>query len=169
MGRGKSVLVVDDDPAVRDIVATALEVDGYRVDCAANGREALDRADERAPHAVVFDVTMPVRGGWEFLARWQARPVEQRAPVLVVLGPGHLQHGPEHPGSGRRARRLDRRGVPRRRPAVSVQGPRRACAGHRLDCAGRDAVTPPAAPGGPAAEPARLRSAQVSATQRNPN
>ena len=88
MGRGKSVLVVDDDPAVRDIVATALEVDGYRVDCAANGREALDRADERAPHAGVFDVTTPVRDGWEFLARWQALPAEQRAPVLVVSALG---------------------------------------------------------------------------------
>ncbi len=88
MGRGKSVLVVDDDPTVRDVVATALEVDGYRVDCAANGREALDRADERAPHAVMLDVTMPVRDGWEFLARWQARPVEQRAPVLVVSALG---------------------------------------------------------------------------------
>ena len=88
MSRGRCVLVVDDDPAIRDIIGTALEDAGYRVERAANGREALDTADRCRPHAVVLDVMMPVLDGWEFLAHWSRRPIEQRAPVLVVSDVG---------------------------------------------------------------------------------
>ena len=97
MSRGRCVLVVDDDPAIRDIIGTALEDQGYRVERAANGREALDTADRCRPHAVVLDVMMPVLDGWEFLEHWHARPVQQRAPVLVVSALGtsnaSLRHG----------------------------------------------------------------------------
>ena len=88
MTPGKTVLVVDDDPAIRDFLGMALEDEGYRVERAANGRDALDTADRRPPHAVILDAMMPVMDGWEFLAQWQARPVEQRAPVLVVSALG---------------------------------------------------------------------------------
>ncbi len=88
MSQGKTVLVVDDDPAIRDIIETALEDEGYRVESAANGREALDKADQCHPHAVVLDVMMPVLDGWEFLAHWSRRPVEQQAPVMVVWAVG---------------------------------------------------------------------------------
>src|SRR5918997_3500772 len=88
MSRGTCVLVVDDDPAIRDIIGTVLEDEGYRVEHAANGQEALDKADLCRPHAVVLDVMMPVLDGWEFLAHWSRRPVEQRAPVLVVSAVG---------------------------------------------------------------------------------
>ena len=91
MSRGTCVLVVDDDPAIRDIIGTVLEDEGYRVEHAANGREALDTADRCRPHAVVLDVMMPVLDGWEFLAHWSKRPVEQRAPVLVVSAVGGSQ------------------------------------------------------------------------------
>ena len=91
MSRGQCVLVVDDDPAIRDIVGTALEGEGYRVERAANGREALDTADRCRPHAVVIDVMMPVLDGWEFLANWSRRPIEERAPVLVVSAVGGWQ------------------------------------------------------------------------------
>src|SRR3712207_8705296 len=40
------------------------------------------------PYTTLFRSTMPVTDGWKFLARWQARPVEQRAPVLVVSAMG---------------------------------------------------------------------------------
>ena len=84
MGQGRSVLVVDDDPDIRDVIATALEDDGYSVDTASNGAEALDKAEHHQPDAVVLDATMPVMDGWEFLEHWQERPVERRAPVIVV-------------------------------------------------------------------------------------
>ena len=88
MTRSKTVLVVDDDPAIRSLLAVALEGGGYRVDTASNGAEALEKPDLRRPHAVILDATMPVMDGWEFLAHWRARPVARRAPVLVVSALG---------------------------------------------------------------------------------
>jgi len=84
MSQDKTVLVVDDDAEIREIVATVLEADGYRVDTASNGAEALRKAHEHEPDAVILDVTMPVMGGWEFLAQWRTQPTEHRAPVLVI-------------------------------------------------------------------------------------
>ena len=84
MNQDKPVLVVDDDPDIREIIATLLQHDGYRVEIASNGAEALDKADEHQPRAVILDAMMPVMDGWDFLARWHTRPAEQRAPVLVV-------------------------------------------------------------------------------------
>jgi CheY-like chemotaxis protein len=78
------VLVVDDDALTRDVVATVLEDDGYRVDTASNGAEALRMADQYEPDAVILDMTMPVMDGWSFLATWRTRPPESRAPVLVL-------------------------------------------------------------------------------------
>jgi DNA-binding response OmpR family regulator len=84
MSQDKPVLVVDDDPEIREMIATVLEQDGYNVDTASNGAEALSKANEHQPGAIILDAMMPVMDGWEFLARWHDRPAEQRAPVLVV-------------------------------------------------------------------------------------
>jgi len=75
---------VDDDAEVREVVATVLEDDGYRVDTASNGAEALSKAGQHPPDAVILDARMPVMDGWAFLARWRARPAKHRPPVLVV-------------------------------------------------------------------------------------
>jgi DNA-binding response OmpR family regulator len=84
MSRDARVLVVDDDPDVREIVATVLGDDGYEVDTASNGAEALHKVGEHEPDAVILDAMMPVMDGYEFLKLWRTRPVEERAPVLVV-------------------------------------------------------------------------------------
>ena len=84
MSRDARVLVVDDDAEIREIVATVLEEDGYRVDTASNGAEALRVANESQPDAVILDARMPVMDGWAFLERWRARPAKHRAPVLVI-------------------------------------------------------------------------------------
>ena len=84
MSGSATVLVVDDDADVREIVTTLLEEDGYKVDTASNGAEALRVANRHQPDAIVLDVSMPVMDGWQFLDAWRARPPERRAPVLVV-------------------------------------------------------------------------------------
>jgi CheY-like chemotaxis protein len=84
MRQDARVLVVDDDPDIREIVATVLEGDGYEVDTASNGAEALRKVGEHEPDAVILDAMMPVMTGWEFLAIWRSRPANARAPVLVV-------------------------------------------------------------------------------------
>ena len=76
------ILVVDDEPAVREAVDRALRLDGYDTDLAADGREALDRLADRPPDAVVLDVLMPEVDGLEVCRRLRA--AGDRTPVLVL-------------------------------------------------------------------------------------
>jgi len=76
------VLVVDDDPAIREILAIALEDEGHEVSTAEHGAEALVRVDERTPDLVLLDLNMPVLNGWETHARLRAR--SPRIPVVYM-------------------------------------------------------------------------------------
>ena len=59
------VLVVEDDAALRELLAMILESEGIDVETAANGREALARMAERFPALVLLDMRMPVMDGWQ--------------------------------------------------------------------------------------------------------
>jgi two-component system, OmpR family, response regulator MprA len=76
------ILVVDDEPAVREAVERALRLDGYDVVLAADGGEALVTLDERPPDAVVLDVLMPRVDGLELCRRMRLRG--DRTPVLML-------------------------------------------------------------------------------------
>jgi two-component system OmpR family response regulator len=67
------VLVVDDDAAIREILAIALEDEGHEVSTAADGAQALERVDERQPDLVLLDLNMPVLDGWQTHARLRTR------------------------------------------------------------------------------------------------
>ena len=67
--RSITVLVVDDEPRLADVVRMNLEVEGYRVLTAANGMEALARLTQDLPDLVVLDVMMPEMDGFETLKR----------------------------------------------------------------------------------------------------
>ena len=89
--REARVLVVEDNTELREIIATVLEDDGYRVDTACNGADALRKAGEHQPDAVILDARMPIMDGWEFLAKWRTRPAAHRSPVLLVSAVGNLR------------------------------------------------------------------------------
>jgi two-component system, OmpR family, response regulator MprA len=76
------ILVVDDEPAVREAVERALRLDGYDVVLAADGGEALITLDQRPPDAVVLDVLMPRIDGLELCRRMRLRG--DRTPVLML-------------------------------------------------------------------------------------
>jgi two-component system response regulator MprA len=76
------ILVVDDEPAVREAVERALRLDGHDVMLAADGGEALETLDERPPDAVVLDVLMPRVDGLELCRRMRMRG--DRTPVLML-------------------------------------------------------------------------------------
>ena len=76
------ILVVDDEPAVRASVERALRLEGYDVELAGDGREALARLASAAPDAIVLDVLMPEVDGLEVCRR--LRSVGDRTPVLVL-------------------------------------------------------------------------------------
>src|SRR5947208_14972484 len=63
MARRGSVLVVDDEEIMRDVLETLLSSEGYRVDLAKTGEEGLDAYTKRAYDAVLLDVSMPGIGG----------------------------------------------------------------------------------------------------------
>jgi two-component system response regulator CpxR len=90
-----SVLVVDDDQDIRDTVAAALETEGYRVRCAANGAQALALMHGYKPEAIVLDLSMPIMSGWELLdAVHELR--ELREIPVVVLSAMRAPAGVEH-------------------------------------------------------------------------
>jgi two-component system response regulator MprA len=76
------ILIVDDEPAVRDALHLALSSDGYDVDSAVNGREALNLVEESNPDAIVLDVLMPQLSGIEVCRR--LRTGGYRTPVLML-------------------------------------------------------------------------------------
>jgi len=76
------ILVVDDDRAVRDSLRRSLEFNGYDVDVAGDGLDALDRIAARRPDAVVLDVMMPRVGGLEACRRLRADGDD--VPILVL-------------------------------------------------------------------------------------
>ncbi len=67
MTRRQQILVVDDDPDIRELARTVLGAAGYAIETAANGREALERLAERAWDLVLLDIQMPELSGWETL------------------------------------------------------------------------------------------------------
>ena len=81
-----NILVVDDDQAVRDSLRRALVLEGYEVDLAANGTEALRILGQRAPDAVILDLQMPDIDGLEVCRR--LRSLGDMTPILMLTARG---------------------------------------------------------------------------------
>jgi len=82
--RGRSVLVVDDDPDVRALLRRSLEREGYAVVEAEHGRAALARLGEATPDLVLLDLMMPEMDGFEFLVELRRLPASRHVPVVVI-------------------------------------------------------------------------------------
>jgi CheY-like chemotaxis protein len=80
---GPTVLVIDDDPAAIEIVHTYLQQDGYRVVGISDSRRALAQARLLDPIAIILDVFMPHKDGWELLAEFKADPDLALIPVIL--------------------------------------------------------------------------------------
>jgi two-component system, OmpR family, response regulator len=75
------ILVVEDEPALRDVVARAFREQGYAVDEAGDGRDALFKATAWQYDAVVLDVMLPGMDGWTILSRLRRN---RKTPVLLL-------------------------------------------------------------------------------------
>lgn len=84
----KTILIVDEDPAVRQTVREALDPDGYRFLTAANGTVAFAKAKSQAPDAIVMDVQMPKRDGLSALYDLRHDAATQAIPVIILTGVG---------------------------------------------------------------------------------
>ncbi|MEM1418732.1 MAG: response regulator, partial [Myxococcota bacterium] len=82
LGRQGTVLVVDDDEAVREVLERALTKEGYEVRTASNGEEALERLAENRPGLLLLDLMMPKVDGFEVLERLREDAALRSLPVL---------------------------------------------------------------------------------------
>ena len=80
--RRKRILLVDDDPTVRDSLNDVLVAEGYVVIPAENGQQALDLAGESAVDLVLLDLNMPVKNGWDTFERLTAE--HSLIPIIIV-------------------------------------------------------------------------------------
>jgi two-component system nitrogen regulation response regulator NtrX len=83
-----SVLVVDDEVSIRESLRMILEYEGYQVDEAGSGPQALARIADKAPDAVILDVKMPEMDGLAVLSAFRERGYEM--PVLIISGHGDV-------------------------------------------------------------------------------
>lgn len=91
-GAGRLVLVVDDDPDARGMVAKALDGAGYRPLTAADGQGALALIDQAAPDLIVLDAVMPGLSGFETCRRLKARASAAYVPVIFMTGLSETEH-----------------------------------------------------------------------------
>jgi CheY-like chemotaxis protein len=82
--RGDVVLVIDDDPATRDVLTQFLTRKGLQVEAAATGEEGLALARQLRPRAITLDVVMPGMDGWSVLAALKADPDLADIPVIML-------------------------------------------------------------------------------------
>jgi len=85
-GGGPLVLIVDDDPRLREFVRVNLESEGYEVREAGSAQEGLDALEDEPPDLVLLDVMMPQVDGWEMLRRLQERHGVGSIPVIMFSG-----------------------------------------------------------------------------------
>lgn len=81
---GHRVLVVDDDPAMRDLLERALSRHGFSVETATDGRSGLEHVRKDPPAAVVLDVMMPELDGWGMLTELKGDPATADIPVVML-------------------------------------------------------------------------------------
>lgn len=79
-----TILIVDDERPLREVLMSLLEEGGYRVRVAIHGRDALARIEEARPDLIITDLMMPVMGGVELYRRLKGRPETRTIPVIVL-------------------------------------------------------------------------------------
>lgn len=82
--QGKTILIVDDDAAIREFIRQGLESEGYRVSEAANGIEGVKKAKKEQPALIVLDVMMPEMDGFDAAAILKNDPVTMSIPIVIL-------------------------------------------------------------------------------------
>jgi len=83
-GKQISVLVVDDESAIREMIRFALGKSDMTVDCAASGQEALEKINERSPDIVLLDWMMPNMSGPQLTRRLRKDPLTKDIPIIML-------------------------------------------------------------------------------------
>jgi two-component system, OmpR family, response regulator len=81
-----TILIVDDDPAIREIFSIYLGMGGFRVLTATGGMECLDRIRTETPDLILLDMMMEPMDGWETLLAIRSGPALRQIPVIIITG-----------------------------------------------------------------------------------
>jgi CheY-like chemotaxis protein len=79
-------LVIDDSDDTRDLYAVMLRLEGFSVEGASDGQEALQKAVELLPDIIITDLYMPIMDGWEMIRRLRAGERTRRIPIIACTG-----------------------------------------------------------------------------------
>ncbi|HXH32090.1 MAG TPA: response regulator [Bacteriovoracaceae bacterium] len=94
----KNILVIDDDPGVRECVVDVLNLEGYHVYSAIHGKDAIEQLEKMSPESlpgcIFLDLKMPVMDGRTFLSNIESKFPNSlaRIPIVVVSANGNLQN-----------------------------------------------------------------------------
>jgi CheY-like chemotaxis protein len=84
-----TVFVVEDDVDTRDMMGRFLELEGFAVEVAANGKQALERLNAGVhPCVILLDLMMPVMDGWQFRREQKQDPAIADIPLIVITATG---------------------------------------------------------------------------------
>lgn len=94
----KTVLVIDDDRDLLDLVTFLLEDEGYRVETALDGLERLRKVEQKKPDLILLDMKMPAMNGWEFAREFHAR-YDRQVPIVVLTAAENARKRAEEIGA----------------------------------------------------------------------
>ncbi len=86
----RTVLIVEDNSAINGVLKTLLELEGYRVIVAREGREGIEALRREPPDVIVLDMMMPGMNGWHFLDYQKAESRFAKIPVIVISAFGEI-------------------------------------------------------------------------------
>jgi two-component system, cell cycle response regulator DivK len=79
-----SILLVEDDPMIRDLLARRLMIGGYQVITADDGAQAVQSARVNLPALIVMDMGLPVLNGWQATHRIRSMPITRNIPIIAL-------------------------------------------------------------------------------------
>jgi len=81
----KNILIVEDDESIRKMLASVLEIEGYSVAAASNGKQGMELLERgNLPDIILLDMMMPVMSGWDFLDFMRSNAMTAQIPIVVV-------------------------------------------------------------------------------------
>ena len=78
------ILIIDDDPDIRDLLSVYLESEGHVVSHAENGQDGIDQVGQTPPDLIILDINMPVMDGTRVLQTLRSAPKSAKIPVIAL-------------------------------------------------------------------------------------
>ena len=85
------ILIIDDDPDIRDLLSIYLEGEGHVLSHAVNGQDGIDQATQTPPDLIILDINMPVMDGTRVVKNLRGAAVTSKIPVIALSAVGGAQ------------------------------------------------------------------------------